>query len=262
MKNLILGSEGFVGKYFCNYLEKKGETVIRCDLKITSENDLRFIKINFSDIDRIYFLAWEVGGAKYLYRKDTQLFQLQWNLKLMENTFPQIIESKIPFLFISSQLADERDYVYGVSKRLGELWSTLGGGKFIRLWNVYGPIEMLSEKTHVVSDFVLQAVRDKQIKLLTSGEEKRQFIHIEDVCDAFLLAMSEGLDGIIDITSSKWVSILELSNIIAKYTNAIVLPGKSKGSTPVTPIHGKLRNWQPRISLEWGIKNMIDQLKL
>jgi hypothetical protein len=78
-------------------------------------------------------LAWEVGGAKYLYRDDIQFVQLDSNLKLMLNVFPQLQAAKAQFLFVSSQLAEEHDTVYGSTKRLGEVWTHLLGGTRVRL---------------------------------------------------------------------------------------------------------------------------------
>ena len=261
MNNLVLGSEGFVGSYFCKYLKSIGENVLSCDIKISDDDDLRFKKLDLSKVDRVYFLAWDVGGAKYLYRNDTQMRQLEWNLRLMENVFPQLIEAKVPFLFISSQLADDVDTVYGVTKRLGERWSKLGGGKFIRLWNVYGPVEQESEKTHVVSDFVSQAVNNKEIRMLTNGDEKRQFIHVNDVSRAFHMAMSTDMPVTVDVCSFEWIKILDLANLIASYTGAKVIPGNIIGSTPITPIYGKLHNWNPLITLEEGILKMVEDCR-
>ena len=143
------------------------------------------VKLPLEGVSCVYFLAWEVGGAKYLYRNDVQFVQLDWNLKLLLNVMPQLRESGLPFLFVSSQLAEECDTVYGVTKRLGEVWTKLLNGVRIRLWNVYGAYEAPSERSHVISDFIHQALATGQIKMMTNGEELRQFIYIDDVCRAF-----------------------------------------------------------------------------
>ena len=107
MKNLIIGSEGFVGKPFCEYLKQKGEQVVPFDIKRSPEEDGRNATLDLDGIDRVYFLAWDVGGAKYLYRDEIQFKQLDWNLKLMLNIMPQLQDKRTPFLFVSSQLAEE-----------------------------------------------------------------------------------------------------------------------------------------------------------
>ena len=171
--NLVLGSEGFVGKAFCRYLEARGERVIHFDLKRGPKEDAREVVLPLAEVDRVYFLAWEVGGAKYLYRDDAQFMQLDWNLKLLLNVMPQLKASGLPFLFVSSQLAEEYDTVYGVTKRLGEVWTHLMKGVRVRLWNVYGAYEDSTERSHVVADFVWQALTQGEIRMMTTGEDFR-----------------------------------------------------------------------------------------
>src|SRR5687768_13847811 len=112
IRNLVIGSEGFIGKPFCRFLEYKGEEVIHFDIKRKKEEDGRIFNFDFKDIDRVYFLAWDVGGSKYLYESKLQLSQLEWNLALMKNIFEHVQKQKTQFLFVSSQLAEETDTVY------------------------------------------------------------------------------------------------------------------------------------------------------
>ena len=204
MENLVLGSEGLVGKYLCNYLEKKGESVVRFDIKRTSEEDVRYAILPLDNVDRVYFLAWDVGGVKYLYRENTQLHQLEWNIAILHNVMPQLEVSQMPFVFTSSQLAEENT-VYGVTKKLGEMWTRQIGGCFIRLCNVYGANEETSERSHVVSDFVNQS-RDGDIQMLSDGTERRQFLHLEDACDA-MYAMR-----------GQWICIKDVADIVQRVT--------------------------------------------
>jgi nucleoside-diphosphate-sugar epimerase len=263
IKNLVIGSDGFIGKPFCEFLEKeKGETVIRFDLKNSKENDARLAKLPLDKIDRVYFLAWDVGGAKYLYDPKSQPFQLDWNLKLLSNVMPQLAESGKSFLFISSQLAEECDTVYGVTKRLGEVWTRLiPAGVFIRQWNVYGPVEAKSERSHVIADFIYQAIKTGEIKMMTTGEERRQFIHVHDTCEAWYQALEQNLKRIHDVTSFEWIQVVEVAKMIGKLTGAKVIPGEKVGSTPLTPIKGKIPGWSPKISLEEGLQKMIEDAK-
>jgi nucleoside-diphosphate-sugar epimerase len=202
MENLVLGSEGFVGRYLCDYLQRKGEGVVRFDIKRSHSEDVRFVPLPLKSVDKVYFLAWDVGGAKYLYRGDNQLHQLKWNMAILQNVMPQLEESKVPFVFTSSQLAEENT-VYGVTKKLGEFWTQQIGGCFIRLCNVYGSNEVTSERSHVVSDFMNQA-RVGKIQMLSSGQERRQFLHLEDACDALYRI------------SNSWVSIKDVADIVQK----------------------------------------------
>jgi nucleoside-diphosphate-sugar epimerase len=256
--NLVLGSEGFVGRPLCRYLEAMGETVVHFDIKRSGNEDARCTTLDLDGIDRVYFLAWEVGGAKYLYRDDVQFSQLDWNLKLLLNVMPQLRASDIPFLFVSSQLAEERDTVYGVTKRLGEVWTRLCKGVRVRLWNVYGSYEDSTERSHVVADFVHQALENGEIRMLTDGSEVRQFVHVDDVCRGFRTALEDGLRGLYDVTSFEWVPVRRVADTVAELTGTKVVPGPGRGSTPLTPIMGKIPGWSPEVSLEEGLARMVD----
>jgi nucleoside-diphosphate-sugar epimerase len=255
--NLVIGSDGFVGTPLCRYLENCGDRVFRFDLKRGTHEDARLVRLELEGVDQVYFLAWEVGGAKYLYRDDIQFVQLDSNLKLMLNVFPQLQASKVPFLFVSSQLAEEYDTVYGSTKRLGEVWTHLLGGVRVRLWNVYGAYEPSSERSHVVADFVWQALHQGEIRMLTTGQELRQFVFIDDVCRAFHQALQRRVDGIYDVTSFEWVPVRRVADIIADLTGAKVLPGERRGSTPITPMRGKVPGWTSMVSLEEGLERTL-----
>jgi nucleoside-diphosphate-sugar epimerase len=259
--NLVIGSDGFVGRPLCNFLESRGERVLGFDLKQGPDFDARTARFDLSGIDRVFFLAWEVGGAKYLYRNDIQFVQLDSNLKLMLNVFPQLRESGKPFIFISSQLAEEPDTVYGATKRIGEVWTHLLNGVRVRLWNVYGAFEASSERSHVVADFVWQALQNNEIRMLTTGRERRQFVHIDDACRGFCRAIEDRLDGVYDVTSFEWCEVRRVAEIIASLTGAKVVPGKCSGSTPITPLRGKIPGWQPAVSLEEGLARMVEHYR-
>ena len=260
-KNLVLGSDGFVGVPLCRYLERHGEKVVRFDLKRSPNEDARVATLALEGIDRVYFLAWDVGGAKYLYQEDSQFQQLDWNLKLMLNVLPQMQASRIPFLFVSSQLAEEYDTAYGVTKRLGEVWTRLIGGVRVRLWNVYGSVEKPSERSHVIGDFVFQALMSGRIEMMTTGQERRQFIHIDDVCCALHTALSNKLGGVYDVSSFEWVTVRYVAEAIAELCDAELVPGERVGSTPITPMQGKIPGWAPEIGLREGLRRLVDETR-
>lgn len=253
MNNLILGSSGFVGTYLCNYLKKKGEVVIEYDISNDPSQDCRSAQLPLSGIDRVYFLAWKVGGSNYLYDPKTQQEQLEWNSKLLMNCMSQL--KNIPFVFVSSQLAENNNTIYGVLKKLGEHWSELNNGVAVRLWNVYGSYEDQTIKSHVVADFIHQAINNKKIIMQTNGNEKRQFIYIEDVCDA--LYNSFNCKGLFDASTLQWNSIYDVAEIISKYTNCEIITGNNKGSSLIIKNKPLVINWQSKINLDEGLKRTI-----
>lgn len=260
--NLVIGSEGFIGKPFCHFLEKKGDKVVRFDIKRDQNEDGRTHTFNFKNIDKIYFLAWDVGGSKYLYEQKLQMSQLNWNLQLMTNIFYQIEEQKKDFLFVSSQLSEEVDTVYGVTKRLGEVWTHLLKGVCLRVWNAYGVMEEENIKSHVISDFIYQALETGKITMMTNGEEWRQFTHIDDLSKAFYLALNTKKlkRTIFDASSYEWVRIKDIAEIICDLTGAKLHLGSGTGHDPIaSPNMGRIPGWLPAVSLKDGIRSMLKE---
>lgn len=258
-RNLVIGSEGFIGKPFSKFLEGKGEEVVHFDIKRSNKEDGRTFKFDFKKFDKIYFLAWDVGGSKYLYDPSRQMSQLKWNLDLMRNVFDQLGNKK-DFLFVSSQLSEEVDTVYGVTKRLGEVWTGQLGGRCVRVWNAYGVMEEEDVKSHVISDFIYQALKTKKIKMMTNGEEWRQFTHISDLSSAFYMALNSNdlRRTIYDASSYEWVRIIDIANMISRQTGAKCIPGKLKGRDPLPSDNmGRIPGWLPQVSLEEGLEQMI-----
>ncbi|MFZ9955597.1 MAG: NAD-dependent epimerase/dehydratase family protein, partial [Flavobacteriales bacterium] len=224
-KNLVLGGSGMIGSHLCKYLLSKGEEVISLDL--LSGFDLRKDDLSkYKDVDFVWFLAWEVGGAKFLTDKNNYISIIKNNTQICERVFGFLEETKIPFLFASTQLAAP-DNVYGVTKLLGENWTKALGGKIVRFWNVYG-WEDPGERSHVITDMVLNALTKKHIQLMTTGEEERQFIYGADCVKNLYLIQSLEEDEF-DLSNGDWISIKQLGETIAAKLGATVSVGDVKG---------------------------------
>lgn len=262
MNYLVLGGSGFIGNSLVIYLKKLGHKVTNLDIVQDSKNDLRKMKIeNIQDFDGCFFLAWDVGGSKYLNKKENWNSQYQNNISLISNVIPQLEKAKIPFLFVSSQLAGIDNSPYSLTKQLAENYCrTIEHCVIARQWNAYGVIEKEDIKSHVVSDLVNAAIKNKSIELLTTGLEKRKFVHINDICEAYLTMLTSHLGRIFDVTSDEYITILELAEIIGKQTGAIVVPGKEKGITPTANELPKMPDWKPKIALNDGIAGLIMQI--
>ena len=259
MRILLLGGDGFIGRYFSNYLRERGHKVDVIDFLRDANQDLRYLKIDKLDLyDRVYFLAWDVGGSKYLTNRESHLGQFESNLRLMNNVFPQLDRSQVPYLFVSSQLAGSDLTPYSLTKLTGEIISSHHESAWrVRQWNVYGAYEEEGVKSHVITDMVAQAVRTKKIGLLTTGEERRQFIHIEDVCLAYLDIFTHSNEEIYNVTSNRWNSISEVAQIIAGLTDSEIKYGQSLGANPKANPGAPIPGWIPKVSLEEGIEKLV-----
>ena len=196
MKNiLVLGSSGQIGSHLCKYLRERNYNVIECDIVNSEAQDLRTkgildLYFNYTNIDFVFFLAFDVGGSKYLSKYQNTFDFVHNNVTIVRNTFESLKEFNIPFIFASSQMSNMTDSPYGVCKNIGELYTRLLGGITVKFWNVYG-IENDKEKAHVITDFISSAKSNHEINMLTDGTEMRQFLYVEDCCEAlFRLALN------------------------------------------------------------------------
>lgn len=256
---LVLGGSGFIGKSLIRYLSSKGHHIKNIDIVENPIDDLRYIEVaEFSKFDGCFFLAWDVGGSKYLKLKQEWSSQFENNIKLIGNVFPQISKHGIPTLFVSSQLAGVDDSPYSLSKLIAEKWGlTLKNVVIARQWNAYGTMERINIKSHVISDLIIQALETKSIKLLTNGLECRQFTHMDDICEAYDTLINSHIGSIYDVTTGQDITIREIASKICHLTGADLILGEEIGIQPKTGIINKVPHWQPKITIDEGIKIMI-----
>jgi len=275
-KILILGSEGQVGLHLKSYLKSKNYNVMGFDIVEKNNQDLRKFnnKLLISKIkksDFIYFLAFDVGGSRYLKKYQNTFEFLSNNIRIMENTFTLVKKFKKPFLFASSQMSNMTYSNYGILKNIGEKYSQILDGLVVKFWNVYG-IEHDLNKSHVITDFILKGIKKKRIHMLTDGQEVRDFLYAEDCCiglEKIMLKYKEikRLKKSIDLTSTKYVKIIYVANIIKKLLlkkniKIKIIPSKLKDSVQLNKKNKADRYlfkfWKPKFSLEEGISKIID----
>lgn len=269
MKVLILGSHGCVGTAVTRYFKQQGHDVIPWDIKIGEEYDLRK-KDNLDKIlpsvDFVLFLAFDVGGSKYNIQS---LQYIENNVDILKNTFSSLEKHKKPFIHTSSMMSNMNNNPYAVLKRLGELYTDIVGGVSVKLWNVYGS-EPVTEKSHVIPDFIYQAIHNNAIRMRTAGSEERLFLYCDDFAAAMYYIFEHYAEflgkGEIDISSRKWVTVKDAAFIIKELTQELL--GKEieivEGSY-VDTFHNRKNepsnsilddSWSPKISLKEGIRSV------
>jgi nucleoside-diphosphate-sugar epimerase len=260
MKILVLGSEGVIGSSLCKTLKKHGHHVVHWDTKLTSEHDLSN-SLNISRVksaidlsDFVFFLAYDVGGAKYIW--DVNLDFINKNNMIMINTF-NLLENK-KFVFASSTMFN-MDNVYGTLKYIGEHYTRKLGGLSARFWNVYGP-EKVSKRSHVITDMLHKFDTKGYIELMTDGEEERQFLHTDD-CAKCLMTVMNNYDKILEETDSVDITSFESIKIkdVANYICEDVRPSEKRMNTHDRfnePRPFILDYWKPEITLKEGIASL------
>lgn len=184
----------------------------------------------------------------------------------MFNVFSLIQKLNKKFLFASSQMSNMSHSPYGSLKALGEHYARSLNGIIIKFWNVFG-YETEIEKAHVITDFVDAALIKQEIRMLTSGQESREFLYVQDCVEAIEIIIDSydnlSREETYDITSFAENTILEVAQIIADFTGAKVFPGESpdrvQNNTRNAPNNAISKYWAPKVVLRDGIKLVIDE---
>lgn len=278
-KILVLGSSGQIGAYLTEYLRKKGHEVSEFDIVNGEEQDLTKIPNTklMHDIrlaDFVFFLAFDVGGSRYLKKYQHTYDFINNNIRLMANVFQYLAEYRKPFVFASSQMSNMGHSPYGVLKRVGELYTQTLGGLTVKFWNVYG-VEKDQEKSHVITDLIRKGFEEGEFEMLTDGTEERQFLYAEDCCEGLETVM-ECYDNFkptdpLHITSFRNDSIKSVAEMIQGQFNLIgmydvkIKPGIAKDSVQMdkrneadTYITGW---WMPKTPLDKGIAKVFEEMK-
>jgi nucleoside-diphosphate-sugar epimerase len=276
MKYLVLGSEGQIGAALVAYIrECLHEEVLEFDIVNSEHQDLRIhnnqlLERLIQEADFVFFLAFDVGGSRYLQTYQQTFDFISNNAKIITNTFDVLHRYKTPFIFASSQMANMSYSSYGRMKSVGESFTEILGGLVVKFWNVYG-VEHDMEKSHVITDLIIKASKTGKIDLLTDGTEERQFLYADDCCEA-LIALSYIYEVVprdkpLHITNFNWDTVLTVASIISShFPGSLVIPNKerkdevqkNKRNEPDLFI---LKYWSPSTSLTNGINRIVQKMK-
>ena len=279
MKITILGSSGQIGAYLSEYLHEKGHEIIDFDKEENYSHDMTIIPNQYLEdaiesADFVFFLAFDVGGSRYL-KKYQHTFQfIDNNTRLMANAFGLLKKYNKRFIFASSQMSNMSYSPYGVLKNVGELYTKSLNGLIVKFWNVYG-VENDREKSHVITDFIRKGFETGVIDMLTDGQEEREFLYAEDCCEALEIIMKNYDDFTsednLHITSFYPTKIKDIAsiivgqfNLIGKYDvklqpsdekDAVQMDKKNKPDTYIT------KWWIPKTTIENGITKVVEVMK-
>ena len=278
MKITVLGSSGQIGAYLTEYLRGKGHTVHEFDSVNGEHQDMTTIPNPelhrvIMDCDFVFFLAFDVGGSRYLKKYQHTFKFIDNNTRLMANAFGLIEKYNKRFVFASSQMSTMSYSPYGVMKRVGELYTTALTGLTVKFWNVYG-IEHDHEKSHVITDFIRKGFEEGDFEMMTDGTEERQFLYAEDCCEALETIMESYTDfkpeDPLHITSFRSESIRNVADIIQGQFGLIgkevrIKPGLAKDSVQMdkrNEADNYIVNWWiPKTNLQDGIGKVFDDMK-
>jgi UDP-glucuronate decarboxylase len=141
--------------------------------------------------------------------------------------------------------------------------------KIARLFNTYGP-RMHPEDGRVVSNFIMQALRNKPITIYGDGTQTRSFCYVDDLVDALLKLMDtpDEITGPVNLGNPAEFTILELARKIVRLSGSgskIVYEPLPQDDPvrrrPDITLAGRLLGWEPRTDLESGLARAIDYFR-
>lgn len=304
-KTLITGGAGFIGSHLCKALLKKGKKVIALDNMFTGTYDnirelysnpnFEFINADVIypmqlDVDEIYNLACPASPIQYQYdpimTTKTSFLGALNVLDLAKRNDAKVLQASTSEIYgdplVHPQTEDYRGNVntlgpracYDEGKRVAETlfydYKRLYGvdTKIIRIFNTYGP-HMLENDGRVVSNFVVQAMYNKDITIYGDGMQTRSFCYVDDLVTGMIAVMEkEGFAGPVNLGNPHEITILELAEMIIRKLNShskIVFrelpvddPVKRK---PDISLAMRVLNWHPTVTIEEGLENTIDYFR-
>ena len=299
MKSLVTGGAGFIGSHLVDALLSKGDDItvldnfstgrpenlshVKDEIKLV-EADLSFYGTwtkYFKGVDRVFHLAALADIVPSIENPDTYY---QANVTGTFNVMKackkfnvgKVVYSAssscygIPDVVPTPESAEIRpQYPYALTKFLGEQivlhWSHVYGVPSVstRLFNVYGPRSRTSGTYGAVFGvFLAQKLNKKPFTVVGDGTQTRDFTYVEDVTSALLTASESNLKGeIINIGSDNTYSV---NRVVALLGGEVVYIPKRPGEPDCTWADiskvKKLLKWSPTVSIEQGIKNLLDNI--
>jgi UDP-glucuronate decarboxylase len=141
--------------------------------------------------------------------------------------------------------------------------------KIMRIFNTYGP-RMHPNDGRVVSNFIMQALKNEDITIYGDGVQTRSFCYVDDLIDGMVRLMDSdaGFTGPVNIGNPVEVTMLELAETVlrlvgskSKLVHRPLPEDDPRQRKPNIDLAHKELGWQPKVSLEDGLKETIDYFR-
>ena len=300
---LVTGGAGFLGSHLCEKLIDKGNEVICLDNYYTgSKNNISHLLSNenfellrhdicfplYVEVDEIYNLACPASPIHYQYdpvqTTKTSVHGSINMLGLAKRQNAKIFQASTSEVYGDPEIHPQNESYWGRVNPIGPR-SCYDEGKRCaetlffdyyrqhklkikigRIFNTYGP-RMHPNDGRVVSNFITQALKNKDITIYGDGKQTRSFCFVDDLINAILLIMNSNNDftGPINIGNPNEFTIQELADKIVDLTNSksqiifkLLPEDDPKQRKPDISLAKEKINWEPTTGLIDGLKETIN----
>ena len=302
-KILVTGGAGFLGSFLCERLIDENNYVICMDNFYTGQiNNVKHLKNHpyfqlvthdviipfYHEVDEIYNLACPASPVHYQYdpikTNKTSVLGAINCLNLAKKLKAKIFQASTSEVYGDPNINPQNEGYWGNVNTVG-IRSCYDEGKrcaetfFIdykreynldikigRIFNTYGP-RMHPNDGRVVSNFIIQALKNKDITIYGDGNQTRSFCYCDDLINSFIKFMDtrKEIFGPINLGNPGEFTMIELAEIIIKLTNSNSnltfkpLPKDDpKQRCPDISLAKKELDWEPQISLKDGLYKTIN----
>ncbi len=299
MKYLVTGGAGFIGSHIARALLALGHKVAIIDDLSNSKKenvpegaeffqgsitDKTLLKASLRDVDGVFHLAALVSVPKSM---EDPKYTLEVNalgtLRILE-VMRELKVKKIVYSGTSAAYGDQGSakntedmtpqtlspYAYSKleSEYLIKTYGHLYGIQSVifRYFNVFGPgQDPSSPYSAVIALFTSKIQKGEKISVYGDGKQTRDFIFVDDVVAANLLAMNSSVNNeVINIGRGESISILDLISVLGKIFNQKIEP-EFKAPRSGDILHScadvskarKLLSFDPKVNLEEGLRRFI-----
>ena len=295
--SIITGGAGFIGSNLAEHLVNIGHKVVVLDnfvsgnksnLSHLKKKNLKIIKIDISNSKNLnkYF-----KGTDYIFHL-AALAQIIPSIKYPKKYFKNNVIGTIKVLEAAKKVKIKKfiyaasSSCYGVPKNIPtsendeiDLRNPYAVTKFVgeeivmkyasifkmpnisfRFFNVYGPrLNISGQYSAVIGNFLSQTKKNKKLTIVGDGKQTRDFIHVDDLANAFIKVIkSKKVNKIYNLGSGKKTSINLIAKIFGGKKKFIpIRPGEPKNSLANISKIKKEIKWKPKISIEEGIKKLL-----
>lgn len=303
---LVTGGAGFIGSHLCEKLLDLGNEVICLDNYFTgSKKNITHLLDNhcfevirhditmpvYIEVDEIYNLACPASPVHYQYNGiktiKTSVMGAINTLGLAKRTRSKILQASTSEIYGDPSIHPQPETYWGNVNTLGPRACYDEGKrcaetlfmnyymqhnlkiKLARIFNTYGPRMSLNDG-RVISNFIVQALKGKDITIFGDGSHTRSFQYIDDLINGMikLMGTADTFTGPVNLGNPVEISVRELAERIIRLTGAksklVYLPlptDDPKQRQPDISLARKELGWEPVVDLETGLKKTIEYFK-